>query len=101
MANTTFKYMGHSVVVEDAAQAKRIEDVVGDGACYSVSALAKAAPGLMRALEQELKTFTDARLPADSLKGFTVANGRNGVTVMAEVDPDKRGVRGGITVGGL
>lgn len=86
-----FDYCGIPVEVLDATQAAKISPIVDNGT-YTQAALDKAAPGMMAALQQELKTCTDAACFPEK---FIVAK----KTVKAEVKIDRRRLKYGVNIG--
>ena len=88
---TKFNYCGIPVEVSDKKQAEKLEDILAQDTC-TTKGLEKAAPGLMAALLQELKTCKDVgQIPAK----FEVKGG----VVLADVKLDRRRLKHGINIG--
>ena len=92
MATTLkFHFAGIPISVVDEVQASKVSEIVGKKS-YSSAALERAAPGLMAAIRDELKTCSDAGCAPESME---VKKGR----VSAEVKIDRRRLKDGVKIG--
>lgn len=87
----TFNFSGIPVKVSDEIHAAKISDLVKQES-YTSAALDAAAPGLMAAIRDEIKTCSDAGCTPDFLE---VKHGR----VTAEMKIDRRRLKDGVKIG--
>ena len=86
-----FHFSGIKIKIEDKSQAAKVSKLV-ERKSYTSAALDKAAPGLMAAIRDELKTCSDSGCTPEFLE---VKQGR----VFAEIKIDRRRLKDGVKIG--